>query len=121
MGNDPFENIDFDENDEEIIDDGKSNKPESIKNIMFSRGNVVIESTNLDICFIAVAFEDACGKYGIDFEECAVLFYIYELGLVTLELQMPHKKFNLGVYVQKGFLEEDWSHKHKKLHKLFRS
>lgn len=112
------DDINFDDEEEEVIRPVAKEKPDSIRNVMFSRGNIIVESTNLDMCYIAHAFQDTCHKYGIDFEECAVLLYIYELGLVNLKLKMTGKEFWLTNYVQKGFLDEDWSHNTKKLYRL---
>tara|TARA_R100000781_G_C4081320_1_gene127850 strand:- start:3032 stop:3538 length:507 start_codon:yes stop_codon:yes gene_type:complete len=94
---------------------GKSN---AVKDVAFVRANVVVESTGLELCFLIFAFQEACNKYGIDYEECVVLCYLYELGLFGLQIDVLERRIRLGDYMSKKFIEEDWSHEFKKLYKL---
>ena len=64
------------------------------------------------------SFQKVCKEYGIGYDECLVLLYLYELGLFGLRINIFKKRINLGDYLLKDFIKEDYSHYDKKLYKL---
>ena len=111
--------INTDNEEPEIINDiDVSKKLESTKKILFQKSVVEVESSNMDLLYLVFGIQKACDEYGIDYEECLVLMYLKELGMFNLQLNVFSRRLNLGDYVLKGLIDEDYSHKSKKLYRL---
>ena len=93
-------------------------KPGSVSSLTLRRQNVIVENTGWKMSFLLFGFQKVCNEYGIDYQECLVLLYLRELGLTGLRLAVFGKRIDLGLYIEKGFLVEDYSHEGKRLYKL---
>lgn len=113
-----FVNLD-NEKPELIKNVGKSAvKPNSSKEISQRKEGVVVESSGLNNRYLLFVLQDVCDFYGIDFEECLVLLYLEELSIFNLHIRLLSRRINLGDYVLKSLIIEDYSHRGKRLYRL---
>lgn len=111
-----IKNFNPDEETPEVIPDVK--KESTTKNVLFKKSNVIVESSGSKLCYLIFGFQKVCEEYGIDYDECIVLMYLEELGLFKLQVQVFKRRVVLGDYLLKELIEEDYSHRKKKLYRL---
>jgi len=101
------------------VEDIKEVRKDSFtKEVLFKRSSVSVDSLKENNLYIIFGIQKVCDDYGIDYEECLMMMYLYELGLFGLQLSIESRRFNLGDYLLKDLICEDYSHKRKKLYRL---
>ena len=96
--------------------------PKSTKYIDYTqkaRGELLINSSNLNICFLIFSMNEVIDKYQLEHKDILILMYLFELGLFSIYIDInTESKFSLNDYLKKGLIEEDFTNENKRLFRL---
>ena len=74
------------------------NKKDLIKDLIFKKKIVEVESKNLKSSYMIFAFQKIKQKYGIDYDTIIILNYLNELNLFSMRLKVERRTVVLSDY-----------------------